>query len=521
MSKERAYFGDLHNHCNISYAHGSLDDAVNNARQRLDFCSVTGHAHWPDMPEPNERTQHIIDFHERGFAKLRGNWPNTLATLAAANESGNFVTFPGFEVHSSRDGDRAVIYRDREGELIYPESIPDLDAHLESLIESGTPALALPHHIGYHQGARGINWERFNERVSPVVEVYSMHGAAETSEGPVPFLHSMGPADWRSTVQYGLNRGHVFGFVADTDHHSAHPGSYGHGITGIWATELTRTALWRAIFARRTYAMTGDKVVLDYSLGGTPMGGVRRPGPAGGLQVDVTGGAPIDYVDVVHNGHTVRRVSVTDMQRHQDDEATSALSGSPRIRTKLFLEVGWGPRGKAASWDGSFGISQGSLHSVDARFRGPDVLSPEDSSDNAGDPGNGHGAFYSSWERTDDRSVRFQTRTYGNPTTSTPGTQGICLEIEAPPETRVWTELNGVKSQTRLERLMVGGKSGHLRHEIDSPAWLLHRAPEEWEYTWHLELDDFTPELESGDYVYLRVRQQNNQWAWGSPVFVR
>ena len=52
------YFGDLHNHCAISYGHGPLAAALANAREQLDFCSITGHAHWPDMPAPNERIQY-------------------------------------------------------------------------------------------------------------------------------------------------------------------------------------------------------------------------------------------------------------------------------------------------------------------------------------------------------------------------------------------------------------------------------------------------------------------------------
>ncbi len=39
-----AFYGDLHNHCGISYEHGSLDDAYRNARLQLDFASVTPHA---------------------------------------------------------------------------------------------------------------------------------------------------------------------------------------------------------------------------------------------------------------------------------------------------------------------------------------------------------------------------------------------------------------------------------------------------------------------------------------------
>jgi hypothetical protein len=50
----------------------------------------------------------------------------------------------------------------------------------------------------------------------------------------------MGPRDGRSTAQYGLAQGNVFGLIGSTDHHSAYPGSYGHGRLGVWATELTR-----------------------------------------------------------------------------------------------------------------------------------------------------------------------------------------------------------------------------------------------------------------------------------------
>src|SRR6056297_2659444 len=104
-SKEELFFGDIHNHCNISYAHGDLEDALNNAKERLDFCSITGHAHWPDIPERNEHTDHIVDFHERGFEKLKGNWRETLRVLQEAEVPGEFLTFPGFEVHSSAHGD--------------------------------------------------------------------------------------------------------------------------------------------------------------------------------------------------------------------------------------------------------------------------------------------------------------------------------------------------------------------------------------------------------------------------------
>ena len=51
----RPFYGDLHNHCDISYGHGSLLEALKRARRQLDFVSVTGHAYWPDMPIDDER----------------------------------------------------------------------------------------------------------------------------------------------------------------------------------------------------------------------------------------------------------------------------------------------------------------------------------------------------------------------------------------------------------------------------------------------------------------------------------
>ena len=64
------FWGDIHNHCGISYGHGSLERALTLARQQLDFASVTGHAFWPDIPTDRETFGAIIDYHQAGFAKL-------------------------------------------------------------------------------------------------------------------------------------------------------------------------------------------------------------------------------------------------------------------------------------------------------------------------------------------------------------------------------------------------------------------------------------------------------------------
>jgi hypothetical protein len=104
-----AYYGDLHNHCDISYGHGTLEDAYLNAREQLDFCSVTGHALWPDMPEPDDSIRYVIDFHKEGLARVRERWREVQRTTEAHHQDGEFVTFLSFEMHSCADGDYTVL----------------------------------------------------------------------------------------------------------------------------------------------------------------------------------------------------------------------------------------------------------------------------------------------------------------------------------------------------------------------------------------------------------------------------
>jgi len=252
------FFGDLHSHCGISYGFGTLQEAFQNARERLDFCSVTGHAFWSDMPAPTERNQSIIDFHLKGFAKLKRLWPQVLKECAEASEEGQFLTFPGYEMHSMSDGDYTVVYRDFSAPIAYAHSLAELKtALLHQKEEQGHDFLAFPHHIAYRRGTRGINWDSFDPRFSPLVEIISMHGCSEGDPSARQFLFVMGPADGEGTMQHGLEKGYVFGVLGNTDHHSAHPGTYGCGLTDLWAASLTRQAVWEQQFSVKVKNVIG------------------------------------------------------------------------------------------------------------------------------------------------------------------------------------------------------------------------------------------------------------------------
>ncbi len=167
-----------------------------------------------------------------------------------------------------------------------------------------------------------------------MIQMISMHGCSETDEGTRPYLHTMGPSDQAGTIQHGLQKGHIFGFIGSTDHHSAHPGSYGHGLTGLWAEARTRHAIWDALLQRRTYALTGDKIQLEFSLNDHPMGAVIPHCRSRKIDIHIIGGGAIDYVDVVKNNKLLSRFS---------ESYVSNLDAKETLETKLVLELGWGP----------------------------------------------------------------------------------------------------------------------------------------------------------------------------------
>ncbi len=495
-------FGDMHNHCGISYAHGSLENALSNARERLDFVSVTGHAHWPDMPEPNERIQYIIDFHKEGFAKLKAGWPKMMETLKQFNDEGNFVVFPGFEVHFCACGDRNMLYRDLAGEILYPKDLDDLHNQLRVLREQGRDAIAQPHHVGYLKGTRGIDWGSFSPEFAPFVEMISMHGCSESSENIKPFLHSMGPSDWQSTIHYGLKQGHVFGFSGGTDHHSAHPGSYGHGMTGLWAESGNREDVWDALLKRRMFALTGDRMDLQFMVNGMPMGSEIAATEKRRIEFALQAGGAIDCVDILRDGELVKRFSQYEIER--SDGRKDDL-----IHTKIYLELGWGARHKTCSWEVELGISDGEINAVEPRFRGREVISPLEAEDT--------GNYYTSKVlETGDQFVRFESVTGGNPNNSTNMSQGVCLEVCMPRNAMVWANLNGKRVEWSLAALMDGARSG-LSSGIASPAWRFNRAPAPDQWKWSGEWDDDGGE---GSTYYMRVKQRNDQWGWCSPVFL-
>lgn len=493
------YWGDLHSHCSISYGHGTARQALLRARQQLDFCSVTGHAFWPDMPTDRANYAEIIDYHKVGFARLARNWQSLLAQQQAAAVDNTFVTFPSYEWHSLASGDHNVY---GPGPKLDLRDAPDI-AELRRQ-SADQQAIAIPHHIGYASGYRGINWDHFRADVSPFVEIFSLHGCSISDNAAYPMLHDMGPRDAGSTAEAGWARGHRFGVIASTDHHGAYPGSHGDGRMGVFAESLTRESLWDAFLARRVFAATGDRIDARLFVDDAWIGSVIRSNRTRHLRIDVRGSDAIQLVELIKNGRVIGRY----FPRLMDPQPPAGVF-------RLRLTWGWGRKDKLVQWKGQLQVSDGMIRQVESCFSGQPIVAPKSQTGDEEIPDDvdlPHAIL-----SQDEKNVAWQSVTKGNPTMRHATTQSISFEIDARPTTRVVVEVNGQRFEHSLAELMHGGRAHYMQGWLSEAIRIGPAVPQN-DCTVQAELID-DPE-EPTDIYRLQVAQRNGQWAWLSPIWV-
>jgi hypothetical protein len=198
----------------------------------------------------------------------------------------------------------------------------------------------IPHHLAYPSGSRGVNWEAFDEECTPVVEIFSEHGSGEEDRGPLTY--SAIPWAGRqtsNTARAGLQAGLRFGFVGSSDDHAGFPGAYGEGLMAALVDDFSREGIFAAIRARRTYALTGDRIEIDFSVDGEPMGATIDAGTEVEVSFAVHGRDEIDVVELIQDGRVVHRAFA------EEQVGVGAAFASP---VQLRLEWGWGPWGALA-----------------------------------------------------------------------------------------------------------------------------------------------------------------------------
>ena len=496
MSEKNLYWGDIHNHNAIGYARGSLERSYDIARGHLDFYCFTGHSQWHDMnkiPNKHDQPEKWI----RGFEVVRENWGKIVGLANEYNLPGEFVSFSGYEWHSSAYGDVCIVFPSDEAELVYIDHIRELQKFAR---ERG--AFLIPHHPAYREGRRGQNWSLLDTSVSPVVEIYSEHGNAESDRSPLPYIsHSLGGRYTKTTLQWLWQQGIKAGVVASTDNHLGYPGAYGEGLVAVYADSLTRESIFEAIKARRTYGVSGDRIGLDLRLNGHAMGETIPSTTERQISVRVEGKDVIDRVEVLRNNQVIYR-------DHPIDCIVQDSSWGKPVLCRV--EFGWGPwvgldMARVCDWRIKVMVDRGKVVSATPCFQsGPFDEERRNKLTNVNEGGCEIVSYTS-------RREAFRER----------ATNGVILEIEGTPETELKVMLTQPIEASITKSLKELAESSDILHTgpFGAESLLLHRIAFADNYQTEFE---FTDEARTGetDWYYMRVNQTNGSLAWSSPIWV-
>jgi mycothiol synthase len=302
------YFGDLHAHDLNSSAEGFTVDLYRWALEdkRLDFLAVPCQVHaWLD----NDR------------------WAVAKTLCEAFLDEGRFVTFLSFEWQHSHYGDKVVHYLGNDAPYLpIDDGRYSTPAKLYEALR-GSDALIVSHHPGYalDQHVPGTDWDAMETDVDRLVELWSMHGS---SEGYDPADRPMPGPRREEGVMAGLRQGLRIGFAGGSDTHSARPGGsakeprpYWGGLCAIWAEQLTRRSLFEALLARRTYALTGARIALKFTVNGAPMGAEIPRAESRALTAEAWAPGEISKIELMRDGqvmHTVGPSSDTAKVEYED-----------------------------------------------------------------------------------------------------------------------------------------------------------------------------------------------------------
>ena len=256
----RLYWGDTHCHGVFSGdAEGEIDENYYWAREKsaLDFVSITDNDFiYDDVLTPSA-------------------WAVLCAQAAHYDDPGRFLAISGYErsFREPIDGKdssnhRIVLFPDYGDDGLYhhTESDADTEEKFVACMEH-TDAFIYPHHP---------TW-----RIIPS----SRLGGAEVCSSWDIYMHIA------STIPQALQQGHRLAFIGSSDTHRIVPGM-GGSLMGVWAEELTREAIFEALWARRCFATNGERLFLDVRANGIPMGAAMTCHPGSIMTITCAVKAP-------------------------------------------------------------------------------------------------------------------------------------------------------------------------------------------------------------------------------------
>ncbi len=303
----------------------------------------------------------IFSISDHSEAITDRQWEYFINVANDFNKNGKFVTFIGQEWTNHKFGDkpghRNIYYPGEKGPILRAYNPDKLSEIYKVARKYG--ALVIPHHSA--NAFMGVDWSKGHDpEVERLVEIYSIWGNSERSEeeGNTRPIRVTGGEKKGQHVIDALNRGYKFGFVGGGDIHDGRPGDDLHslqdppqnykylhrqGITGIWARNLTREEIFKALWERRVFATTNVRIILKFSILDFPMGSeIKNCKGKIPIKISAASEVPITLVTLVKNGKDYKSIQPNKkvMKWEIEDEVISNTYYYVRVQRKDG-EMGW------------------------------------------------------------------------------------------------------------------------------------------------------------------------------------
>ncbi len=267
------------------------------------------------------------------------------------------------------------------------------------------------------------------------------------------------------------------------------------------ATELTREAIFDALRNRRTYAVTGDRIRLDFQLNGHLMGQEIPYTAQREFAVTVTGWDQLERVEILKNNQVL----------HRDfpmDRAVTAQSWNKPVI--LRFEYGWGPwpaldMTRICDWDINISLKNGVLEDVQTCFQSGPL--DETRRDKILERSKHH--------------LRVRSFTALRQQFEDISTKAVVLKVKGGPDTQVTITPKAPTQVSLSQTFRQLARSGEMLFTGDFPkeSAMIHRLVFHDNYQTSYKISD-VDDGEGVNWYYLRVVQANQQLAWSSPIWV-
>ncbi len=303
----RLWWGDLHSQTFFSDGLRCPEELYHFARHEafLDIFALADHS------------EHLTDRQWEYFVEVTND----------SYDPGEFATLVGLEWTNHWPGHRNLYYPGDWGPIVRrgEHTVEDLQHLYDVAAEHG--ALLIPHHSANVK--MGVEWEAGHDpRHERLVEIHSIWGNSErpaSAGNPLAIETTGGEQEGRHVID-ALNMGYRFGFVGGGDIHDGRPGDELHslqhpkpehyhllrrqGIMGVWAPELTREAIFEALWNRRCFATTNVRTPIRFSVCAEPMGGFVSCEGERRIHLWAASEVPIARATIVRNGEDWRTLDL-------------------------------------------------------------------------------------------------------------------------------------------------------------------------------------------------------------------